>query len=98
MASPMVTDPEIKSQLKRKRVKTVYDVAPVDAPEGYIPWWNETLESAERTVTWLENNYRSNSVTLILDWDEAEPDRHISVSFKCLPDYLFKFGITARDV
>jgi hypothetical protein len=83
---------------KRKRSKTVYDVAPVMAPIGYVSWWNETLESAERTKVWLEDHYRSNSVTLVLDWDEAEPGRHISVSFKCLPDYLFDFAVTARVV
>jgi hypothetical protein len=99
MASPMITtDTEFNTSLKRKRVKTVYDVAPVNAPEGYIPWFAETLEDAEWTKASLENTYRSRSVTLILDWDEAEPDRHISVSFKCLPDYLFEFAVSARDV
>jgi hypothetical protein len=99
MASPMITaDPEINTSLKRKRVKTVYDVAPVMAPEGYVPWFAETLESAVRQKNGLENHYRSNSVTLNLDWDEMEPDRHISVSFKCLPDYLFDFAVSVRDV
>ena len=99
MASQMITeDTGFNTQLKRKRVKTVYDVAPVMAPEGYVSWFAETLESADQLKNSLEDHYRSHSVTLNLDWDEMEPDRHISVSFICKPDYLFDFAVTARDV
>lgn len=96
MASPMITS-GVETSLKRKRVKTVYDVLPVNAPEGYVPWWNETLEAAEYDKNSLEKHYR-NHFTMTLDWDESDPDKHISVKFTYPPSYLFNFKITPYDV
>jgi len=97
MASPMITtDPEINTH-KRKRVDTVYDVAPLMAPIGYVPWFASTLENAERHARYLENHYR-NHFDMTLDWDEMDPERHISVNFAYAPSYLYEFGVTARDV
>ncbi len=100
MASPMITTgPEIDTHLlgKRKRVDTVYDVAPLMAPAAYVPWFASTLENADRLARYLENHYR-NHVRMTLDWDEMDPERHISVSFAYAPSYLHEFGVTARDV
>jgi uncharacterized protein YqgQ len=84
--------------LKRKRVKTVYDVVPLMAPIGYVPWFAETLESAERLKSSLESHYR-NHFTLSLDWDEMDPDKHISVRIGGYPpSYLFDFAVSPRDV
>lgn len=99
MASPMITaDPEINTSLKRKRMDTVYDVAPVMAPNGFIPFFASTLEYADRLKSGLEDHYRSHSIALSLDWDEADSDRHIDVSFSYTPTYLFDFAVSARDV
>lgn len=84
-------------ELKRKRVKTVYDVVPLMAPIGYSPWWAETLECAESTKNMLENTYR-NRFTLSMDWDESDPDKHISVTISYPPSYLFDFVVKPYDV
>jgi hypothetical protein len=81
---------------KRKRI-VHYDVAPLMAPPGYVPFFAETLEDAERLARYLENHYRHHFV-LTLDWDEMEPDKHISVSFTYAPPNLFEFGVTPYDV
>jgi hypothetical protein len=98
MASPMITaDPEINTSLKRKRVKTVYDVAPVMASNDFTPFFASTLEYADRLKSGLENHYR-NHFNMTLDWDAMDPDNHISVAFTYAPSYLFEFAVTARDV
>jgi len=70
-----------------------YDVTPVNAPAGYVPWYASSLEDAERLKSWLEDAYR-HKFSMTLDWDEMDADKHISVSFSYAPSYLFDFRVT----
>jgi hypothetical protein len=79
---------------KRKRVEVVYDVAPLMAPADFVPFFAETLESAEWHARSFECEYRNRfSVELVVDGD-ASP----RVKFSYPPSYLFDFGVTARSV
>lgn len=70
-----------------------YGVSPVRAPAGYVPFLATSSERAEYLKSYLEQEYR-NRFTMTLDWDEADPGKHISVSFSYPPSYLFDFQVT----
>lgn len=79
---------------KRKRTVTVYDVAPLMAPIGFVPFFADTPEMAEWWKNKLEHHYRTHfSVDLVVDGDS--PPR---VAFSYPPAYLFDFAVTARAV
>ena len=69
---------------------TMYDVYPVNAPADYVPFTSFSLDDAEHFKHKIEQHYR-NRFSMTLDWDETDPDKHISVSFTYAPSYLFDF-------
>ena len=82
----------------QKRKRTVYDVAPLMAPPGYVPFYASTLDYAERLKTSLENHYRHH-FTLNLDWVETDPNKHITVTIGgYAPSHLFDFAVTPVEV
>ena len=85
MSSPVLN-------LKRKR--TAYDVAPLMAPIGYVPFFAGTLEYAEHLKTSLEDHHRHH-FTMNLDWDEMDPKKHITVTIGGYSQsHLFDFAVT----
>jgi hypothetical protein len=71
-----------------------YDVTPVNAPAGYVPWFASTADMAERRKHYLEQHYRSRfSVELIFDADDKP-----RVVFSYPPSYLFNFTVTPTNV
>ena len=75
-------------------LKRAYDVAPLMAPIGYVPFYTSTPEYAKRLKTNLEDHYRRH-FTLNLDWDEMDPKKHITVTIGgYAPPHLFEFAVT----
>ena len=91
----MITDDlEFNTHLKRKRGETVYDVEPLLAPSGFVPFFASTLKHAEWLKGKLEHEYRNRfSVKLVCDGDSSP-----RVEFSYPPAYLFDFAAFARDV
>jgi hypothetical protein len=62
-------------------------VSPKNAPAGFVPFHASTMEMADWFRLRLEDHYR-NHFEMTLDWDETDPDKHISVSFTYSPEHL----------
>ena len=62
-------------------------VFPKNAPAGFVPFYASTMEMAEYMRAKIEDHYRHH-FEMTLDWDEMDPDKHISVSFTYAPKHL----------
>jgi hypothetical protein len=71
-------------------------IFPSNAPADFVPFYASTMELAEKYRATIED-YHRHRMEMILDWDEMDPDKHITVSFKYSPKHLITDWCISSD-